>query len=130
MTMKPDQEPPIREQVGLISERQSRRFKKGRAIRRHARPELFNTMIKTISGWELWVTPYNSLFIVEAETGALGYPRLLTKDVIHFTPALSNVPLKVIWLLCTLLEKQKAIRRKMVDSGEYEVGEYEVGESW
>jgi hypothetical protein len=123
MTMTPDQEPPIREQIGLTSERQSRRFKKGRAIRRHARPELFNAMIQTISGWELWLTPYNRFFLVEAETGALGYPRLLATGVIQFEPGLSNVPSNVIGLLCTLLEKQKALRRKMVDQGEYDDGE-------
>jgi hypothetical protein len=121
--MTPDQEPPIREQMGLTGARQSRRFKKGRAVRRHARPELFNAMITTLHGFELWITPYNRIFLVDAQNGALGYPRLLATGVIQFEPSLANVPVPVIAALSALLERQKALRRKMVEAGEYDDGE-------
>jgi hypothetical protein len=114
------QEPPITEQMGLTGERQSRKFRKGAPIRRHERPELFNAMITTLNGFELWITPYNRIFLVDAQTGAVGYPRLLATGIIGFEPALANVPVSVIVALSALLERQKALRRKMVEQGEYD----------
>lgn len=121
--MTTDQEPPIKEQMGLTGARQSRKFNKGRAVRRHERPELFNAKIQTVSGFDLFITPYNRIFLADVETGAVGYPRLLATGVLGFEPPLPGVPEDVIALVCGLLEKQKSLRRRMVEQGEYDDGE-------
>ena len=122
--MKPDlQEPPIKEQMGLTAARQLRGFKKGPTVRRHERPELFNSKVWTISGFEIWITPYNRFFLVDAQTGACGYPRFIEAGYIMFEPALNNVPSEVLAQVEALLAKQKALRRKMVEQGEYDDGE-------
>ena len=119
--MKPDlQEPPIREQMGLTGARQSRKFKKGRAVRRHERPELFNAKIMVLRGFEIWITPFNRIFLADAQTGDVGYPRLLDDNALFFEPSLPGVPEDVLAALAKLLSKQKAIRRKMVEFGEYD----------
>lgn len=119
--MKPDlQEPPIKEQMGLTTVRQSRRFKKGRAVRRHERPELFNAKLMVLHGFELWITPFNRIFLADAQTGDVGYPRLLDDSALAFEPSLPGVPEDVLAALAKLLSKQKEIRRKMVESGEYD----------
>ena len=119
--MKPDlQEPPIREQMGLTGARQSRKFKKGRAVRRHERPELFNAKIMVLHGFEVWITSFNRIFLADAQTGDVGYPRLLDDNALFFEPSLPGVPEDVLAALAKLLSKQKAIRRKMVEFGEYD----------
>ena len=119
--MKPDlQEPPIKEQMGLTAARQSRRFKKGRAVRCHERPELFNAKIMVLRGFEIWITPFNRIFLADAQTGDVGYPRLLDDNALFFEPSLPGVPEDVLAALAKLLSKQKAIRRKMVEFGEYD----------
>ena len=119
--MKPNlQEPPIKEQMGLTTARQSRKFKKGRAVRRHERPELFNAKIMVLRGFEIWITPFNRIFLADAQTGDVGYPRLLDDNALFFEPSLPGVPEDVLAALAKLLSKQKAIRRKMVEFGEYD----------
>ena len=119
--MKPDlQEPPIKEQMGFTSERQSRKFKKGCTIRRHERPELFNAKLMVLHGFELWITPFNRIFLADAQTGDVGYPRLLDDNLLAFEPSLPGVPEDVLAALTKLLSRQRAIRHKMVVSGEYD----------
>ena len=119
--MKPDlREPPIEEQMGLTTVCQSRKFKKGRAVRRHERPELFNAKIMVLHGFEVWITSFNRIFLADAQTGDVGYPRLLDDNALFFEPSLPGVPEDVLAALAKLLSKQKAIRRKMVESGEYD----------
>ena len=113
-------EPSIAEQMGFTTARPSRKFKKGRAIRRHERPELFNAKIMVLHGFEVWITAFNRIFLADAQTGDVGYPRLLDDNALFFEPSLPGVPEDVLAALAKLLSKQKAIRRKMVEFGEYD----------
>jgi len=89
-------------------------------LRRHENPNLFNAKIQTLSGFELWITPYNRMFLVNEKTGGLGYPSLNSKHELGFEPYLSGIPLEVATLVIGLLEKQAQVRRRMVEAGEYE----------
>ena len=111
-------EPPIEEQLGIAGA-----SRKGRVTHRHERPELFNVKVRTMTGWEIWITPYNRFFLVDAQTGACGYPHLIDTGLIRFEPSLNNVPPHVVAAMEDFLARQKALRRKMVEQGEYEDGE-------
>lgn len=112
-----ENEPPIDEQVGGAPST--------RGKRRHENPSLFNTKFRELEGYEFWITPYNRIFLVEPG-GSLTHPRIgggrrsqVGPDVI-FDPLCENVPLSVLEILYALLEKQDAVRSKMVEDGEYD----------
>lgn len=92
-----------------------------RGQRRHERPSLFNTKFRDMEGYEFWITPYNRIFLVEASGGNLTHPRLSgVGDRVILDPAWENVPATVLEALRQLLERQEAIRTKMVQDGEYD----------
>lgn len=120
-------EPTIEEQLGIAESQSLTKSDIERAAlsnkRRHEHPGLFNSKFDSLSGFEFWITPYNRIFLVDGRTGQAGYPRLLATGVIQFEPGLGTVPLNVICKLEALLQRQKAIRRRMVEQGEYDDGE-------
>ena len=125
--MNENVEPTIEEQLGIAEPQSLTRSDIERAAlsnkRRHERPGLFNAKFKTLSGFEFWITPFNRIFLVDVKTGQAGYPRLLATGALQFEPSLGTVPVHVILALSTFLERQKAIKRRMVEQGEYEDGE-------
>jgi hypothetical protein len=120
-------EPSIEEQLGIAESQSLTRTDIERAAlsnkRRHERPGLFNTNMLTVAGYEIWLTPYNRFFLVDSQTGQAGYPHLLATGIIYFEPNLGNVPKKVLAKLEALLLRQKAIKRHMIEQGEYDDGE-------
>jgi len=93
-------------------------------LRRHERPSLYNVKFQTLDGFELWITPYNRIFVVKAGTNMLSYPILRTSGDIYFDPPFEG-PLSepVISALSTILEKQRKLRRTLVAQGEFDDGD-------
>lgn len=97
----------------------------GRGKRSHERPSLFNVKFRELDGFEFWITPYNRIFIVQAD-GKLSHPRLSMTNEIKFDPPWEGVPDTVVAALIELLERQHSIRSRMVEQGEYD----EEGWNW
>jgi len=117
-------EPSIEEQIGIAESQSLTRSDIERSTlsnkRRHERPSLCNAKMLTVGEYEIWLTPYNRFFLVDSQTGQAGYPHLLATSIIHFEPNLGNVPKHVLVELEALLLRQKAVRRRMIEQGEYE----------
>lgn len=112
-------EPEIDEEVGGPTS--------ARVTRRHEKPSLFNTKFREIAGYEFWITPYNRIFLVNP-AGTLTYPRLSgsrrtkhdLRDAIVLDPPWEGIPIIVLGELLMFLEKQDAVRSRMIKEGEYD----------
>lgn len=89
------------------------------AIYRHERPELYNVKLKEIGGYEIWITPHNHFFI--ARGGVTAEPRQRADGLVFDPPAVGHgAPQEFIHKLTELLERQKQVRSRMVQEGEYD----------
>lgn len=95
----------------------SDKFAENRPAYRHERPDLYNVKLKEIGGFELWITPYNRFFI--ARKGVTTFPHRRA-DGIAYDPPMEGIPAEVTETLIKLLDKQEAIRSKMIEDGEYD----------